>query len=121
MADDEQATNGSDPAGADALPSRALPLPQHIAVVMDGNGRWARERNEPRLSGHRAGARSVRLMVEQCRRWGIRHLTLFSFSTENWNRSAEEVMGLMGLFKEHLGLTPGQWKESFHGRRAGAA
>ena len=94
--------NGASSESAPVFPSKALPLPKHIAVVMDGNGRWAKERGEPRLHGHRAGARSVRLMVEQCRKWGVRYLTLFSFSTENWNRSADEVFGLMALFKEHL-------------------
>ena len=69
---------------------------------MDGNGRWAKARGLPRIAGHRAGAKSVRTLVEECRRTGIRYLTLFSFSTENWQRTKEEVSGLMGLFKDHL-------------------
>jgi undecaprenyl diphosphate synthase len=69
---------------------------------MDGNGRWATRKGLPRFEGHRAGAKSVRKIVEECRRLGVRYLTLFSFSTENWNRSANEVNGLMKLFKRHL-------------------
>lgn len=77
-------------------------LPRHIAVIMDGNGRWARERGLPRSDGHRAGMKSVRLLVEECCRLGVGYLTLFSFSTENWHRSFEEVSHLMALFKEYL-------------------
>ena len=69
---------------------------------MDGNGRWAAARGLPRVAGHRAGAKSVRTTVESCRRLGIRYLTLFSFSTENWQRTREEVTNLMGIFKEYL-------------------
>lgn len=69
---------------------------------MDGNGRWAQLRGLPRAAGHRAGAKSVRATVEACRKLGIRYLTLFSFSTENWKRTPDEVKGLMGLFREHL-------------------
>lgn len=77
-------------------------FPQHIAIIMDGNGRWAQERSLPRLEGHRAGAKSVRKVVEECRRLGIRYLTLFCFSTENWQREEEEVSGLMQLFAHYL-------------------
>jgi undecaprenyl diphosphate synthase len=77
-------------------------LPRHIAVIMDGNGRWAATRGLPRVAGHRAGAKSVRMMVEECRKAGVRYLTLFSFSTENWKRTKDEVGSLMGLFREHL-------------------
>ncbi len=77
-------------------------LPRHVAIIMDGNGRWATGRNLPRLEGHRAGAKSVRTVVEECRKLGIRYLTLFSFSTENWQRSRDEVSGLMELFEYYL-------------------
>ena len=84
--------------------SRAAPkvLPRHMAVIMDGNGRWAKKRFLPRLEGHRNGAKTVRMVVEEARRLGIRHLTLFAFSTENWRRPEEEVGGLMHLFVQHL-------------------
>ena len=74
-----------------SLPSRER-LPGHVAIIMDGNGRWARQRNLPRFAGHRAGAKTVRLIVEECARVGLKQLTLYSFSTENWNRPAEEVL-----------------------------
>jgi undecaprenyl diphosphate synthase len=77
-------------------------LPRHVAIIMDGNGRWARSRRMPRLEGHRAGAKSVRAVVEECRRLGVRHLTLFTFSTENWQRPADEVSGLMKLLQRYL-------------------
>jgi undecaprenyl diphosphate synthase len=64
-------------------PRAATWLPRHIAVIMDGNGRWAKARHMPRLEGHRAGAKTVRMVVEECRKLGVRHLTLFTFSTEN--------------------------------------
>ena len=77
-------------------------LPRHIAIIMDGNGRWARERNQPRIAGHRAGAKAVRDVVLECDRLGIRYLTLYSFSMENWKRPAEEVGALMELCLEYL-------------------
>lgn len=77
-------------------------IPVHVAVIMDGNGRWARQRGKPRHSGHRAGVKSVRATVENAARRGVRHLTLFAFSSENWRRPAEEVGRLMGLFVEAL-------------------
>lgn len=77
-------------------------LPTHVAIIMDGNGRWAKKRFLPRLEGHRAGAKSVRNTVEECRKLGIRYLTLYAFSTENWTRPQEEVSGLMKLFIEYL-------------------
>lgn len=73
-------------------------LPQHIAIIMDGNGRWAQARHRPRIIGHRAGARAVKRCVEFCLRRGIGALTLFAFSSENWNRPTDEVSGLMKLF-----------------------
>ncbi len=76
--------------------------PRHIAVIMDGNGRWALERNQPRIAGHRAGAKAVRDIVIECDRLGVKYLTLYSFSMENWKRPAEEVRALMGLYLEYL-------------------
>jgi len=83
----------------DAVP---IPLPAHIAIVMDGNGRWARGRGALRAEGHRAGVATVRMVVEECVRRGIGALTLFAFSRENWGRPREEVMSLMALFLESL-------------------
>lgn len=77
-------------------------LPTHVAIIMDGNGRWARQRGWPRLKGHEAGAATVREVVRYCRDAGIRFLTLYAFSTENWARPAEEVSGLMRLLRVHL-------------------
>ncbi|GAB3734068.1 polyprenyl diphosphate synthase [Silanimonas algicola] len=73
-------------------------LPRHLAVIMDGNGRWAKQRQRPRTLGHRAGARAVRTIVEYCLKRGIPALTLFAFSSENWNRPEDEVGALMRLF-----------------------
>ncbi len=72
-------------------------VPRHIAVIMDGNGRWARERGLPRIAGHRAGVAAVRSVVEECARHGIGYLTLFAFSRENWQRPGDEVTALMEL------------------------
>lgn len=72
-------------------------LPQHVAVIMDGNGRWARQRGKPRIFGHRAGADSVRAIIDTCRRLGIKAVTLYAFSTENWKRPETEVKGLMRM------------------------
>ena len=77
-------------------------MPQHIAVVMDGNGRWANKRLLPRTAGHKAGVKSTRRIVELCARKGVRALTLFAFSSENWNRPEQEVSGLMSLFVSTL-------------------
>ncbi len=77
-------------------------LPGHVAIIMDGNGRWARQRKLPRHAGHRAGVKSVRASVEHAARLGVKHLTLFAFSSENWGRPAEEVSKLMALFVEAL-------------------
>jgi undecaprenyl diphosphate synthase len=82
--------------------SRQEPLPRHIAIIMDGNGRWAQQRNLPRHAGHRAGVKSVRMAVEQCARRGIEVLTLFAFSSENWARPRQEVNQLMDLFMNAL-------------------
>jgi len=77
-------------------------LPHHIAVIMDGNGRWAKLRGKPRISGHRAGAESVRAVIDTCARLGIKAVTLYAFSTENWKRPKEEVSGLMSMLKHYL-------------------
>jgi undecaprenyl diphosphate synthase len=76
--------------------------PAHLAVIMDGNGRWAERRHRPRSLGHRAGVRAVQACLEFCLAEGIGHLTLFAFSSENWNRPAEEVGALMKLFLRML-------------------
>jgi len=72
-------------------------LPQHVAIIMDGNGRWAKKRKKPRIFGHSAGVKSVRQVVEAAREIGIRHLTLYTFSIENWKRPKDEVSSLMSL------------------------
>ena len=77
-------------------------LPVHIGIIMDGNSRWAKKRFLPRSAGHRAGASNFRTITRYCSRIGIQYLTIYAFSTENWNRPAEEVGGLMRLFKEYL-------------------
>lgn len=77
-------------------------IPTHIAIIMDGNGRWAQERNLPRYFGHRAGINSVREVVRNCAKLGIKYLTLFVFSTENWERPKREVNFLMDLLKKLL-------------------
>ncbi|MCX5861431.1 MAG: isoprenyl transferase [Deltaproteobacteria bacterium] len=87
---------------ASERPEEALHLPTHVAIIMDGNGRWANGRLLPRLEGHRQGARSVRRAVEFCRRQGIRFLTLYAFSTENWQRPKSEVSGLMKLLSQFI-------------------
>ena len=77
-------------------------LPRHIAIIMDGNGRWAKEYGKPRLFGHRSAIQSVRDVNEACAELGVEYLTLYAFSTENWNRPADEVGGLMTLFSQTL-------------------
>jgi undecaprenyl diphosphate synthase len=75
-------------------------VPQHIAIIMDGNGRWARQRGLPRLAGHRAGTENLRRILEACVEFGVKTLTIYAFSTENWGRPQDEVKGLMGIFDE---------------------
>lgn len=77
-------------------------MPTHVAVIMDGNGRWARSRGQMRVEGHKAGVKRVRPLVEECVKKGIRYLTIFCFSTENWNRPEIEVTALMKLFSFYL-------------------
>lgn len=72
-------------------------IPQHIAIIMDGNGRWAMERGQHRSFGHKAGVDAVRCITSECTRLGVKFLTLYTFSTENWSRPADEVVALMGL------------------------
>lgn len=72
-------------------------IPQHIAIIMDGNGRWATERGKERSYGHQAGVDTVRRITSECTRLGVKYLTLYTFSTENWNRPADEIAALMGL------------------------
>ncbi|HET6267143.1 MAG TPA: polyprenyl diphosphate synthase, partial [Acidobacteriota bacterium] len=77
-------------------------LPQHVAVIMDGNGRWAKQRRLPRVSGHRHGIKSVREIVETSARLGLKVLTLYAFSVENWKRPRAEINTLMRLLREYL-------------------
>lgn len=77
-------------------------LPQHIGFIMDGNGRWAKERGLERSAGHKEGAKTFRKIGEYCADVGIKYLTFYAFSTENWNRPKKEVLALMNLFKEYL-------------------
>ena len=72
-------------------------IPQHIAIIMDGNGRWATERGKERSYGHQAGVEAVRRITTECSNLGVKYLTLYTFSTENWGRPADEVAALMGL------------------------
>ena len=76
--------------------------PQHVAIIMDGNGRWAQARGRPRLFGHHAGAKRVKEVVRACKPMGVKYLTIFAFSTENWKRTQSEVAGLMSLFRQYI-------------------
>jgi undecaprenyl diphosphate synthase len=82
--------------------SKAAKLPVHVAIIMDGNGRWAKKRNLPRFMGHKAGSKSVRAATEAAAELGIKYLTLYAFSTENWKRPEREVGFLMNLLRDHL-------------------
>lgn len=77
-------------------------IPKHIAIIMDGNGRWAKQRGLPRLAGHRAGTENIRRIVRECVDQGVRYLTLYAFSTENWSRPSLEVEGLMRILSEFI-------------------
>jgi undecaprenyl diphosphate synthase len=77
-------------------------LPHHVAIIMDGNGRWAKSRGKSRIEGHRRGKTSVRVIVEMSRKLGVRYLSLYAFSTENWFRPHDEVDALMGLLEQYL-------------------
>ena len=80
----------------------AVKLPQHLGIIMDGNGRWAKKRGLPRSAGHTAGANNFRTITRYCSSIGIKYLTVYAFSTENWKRPLEEVSALMKLFKQYL-------------------
>ena len=95
----------SDPVTSAAVtPGRAAGLPEripaHVAIIMDGNGRWARARGLPRLAGHRAGTQNLRRVIQACSEFGVQVLTIYAFSTENWDRPAEEVSGRMSIVEE---------------------
>ncbi len=77
-------------------------LPEHIGIIMDGNGRWAKKRGLPRTAGHKQGAETFRIISKECGRLGIKHATFYAFSTENWKRPKEEVEAIMRLFKQYL-------------------
>ena len=79
-----------------------IPLPAHVGIIMDGNGRWAKKRGLPRKVGHREGAKTFRTITRYCSDIGIRYLTVYAFSTENWKRPEDEVGSLMNLFKSYL-------------------
>ncbi|TAK37150.1 MAG: di-trans,poly-cis-decaprenylcistransferase [Chloroflexota bacterium] len=80
-------------------PVSTLQIPQHVAIIMDGNGRWAQRRGQPRLFGHQAGTDNLTRVVEMFADYGVKYLTLYAFSTENWKRPIDEVMGLLGLLE----------------------
>ena len=82
--------------------SEKKPVPRHIAIIMDGNGRWAKQRGLPRTAGHAAGAETFRRIAEHCRVLGVEYLTVYAFSTENWKRSEEEISGIMRLLGNYL-------------------
>ena len=90
--------------GTDAeLPDiSALKIPRHVAIIMDGNGRWAKQRHKPRTYGHARGAEVLEETLENCDHLGIRYLTVYAFSTENWARPMEEVKVIMNLFRKYL-------------------
>jgi len=77
-------------------------IPAHVAIIMDGNGRWAQQHGLPRIEGHRAGAKAVQAVMRACRESGVRYLTLYAFSTENWSRPRQEIMGLMDLLVQFM-------------------
>lgn len=77
-------------------------LPRHVAIIMDGNGRWARNRSLPRTAGHAAGAENFRMIATYCKEIGLEYLTVYAFSTENWTRPADEVSAIMGLLRKYL-------------------
>ena len=84
-----------------ALSEKTKP-PRHIAIIMDGNGRWAKQRGLPRTAGHAAGAEAFRRIANYCRTLGVEYLTVYAFSTENWKRSADEIAGIMKLLRRYL-------------------
>jgi undecaprenyl diphosphate synthase len=87
-------------AGATIVVNETSLIPKHVAIIMDGNGRWAKQRGLPRISGHKAGTENVRRIVEEFSHRGVRYLTLYAFSTENWSRPQTEVRGLFGILAQ---------------------
>src|SRR3989449_4827515 len=87
---------------AHLAPEAKASLPQHVAIIMDGNGRWAKQRHLPRIEGHRAGAESARIVIRTAGELGIKYLTLYAFSAENWNRPKDEVDALMKYLIHYL-------------------
>lgn len=81
---------------------KSIALPQHIAIIMDGNGRWAKKRGLPRSAGHRQGAKAIQNLAIECDKLGLRYLTVYAFSTENWTRPQKEIDSLMSLIREFL-------------------
>lgn len=90
------------PAKKEAFDLTAIRVPQHVAIIMDGNGRWAKKRGLPRVAGHRAGAENLRRIINACVDLGIKILTIYAFSTENWERPEREIRGLMKIFTRVL-------------------
>ena len=78
------------------------PLPEHIAIIMDGNGRWAKKRSMPRSAGHIAGAKTFKTIARYCNKIGLKYLTVYAFSTENWKRPEDEIKGIMNLLRDYL-------------------
>ncbi len=99
----QNATRPSVAATPDSARGRRRPVPRHIAIIMDGNGRWAKERGLPRSEGHRAGYQNIRGVVEHLGHAGVQYITLFAFSTENWDRPGNEVDSLLELAREVIG------------------
>ena len=97
MRSESAASSAQAKPGPSELPGK---VPTHVAIIMDGNGRWARARGLPRIAGHRAGTENLRRVIEACGEFGIKYLTIYAFSTENWGRPADEVRGLMGIVDE---------------------
>lgn len=100
--DRPKVTGSAGESGHSRQPAEDVPVPRHIAIIMDGNGRWAQSRGRPRLEGHRAGARSIRDTIKACVKLGVEYLTIYTFSSENWSRPEDEVDGLMALFESTL-------------------
>lgn len=92
--------------------SSQIPSANHVAIIMDGNGRWAQSRGRPRLFGHHAGAKRIREILESCPELAVKYLTIFAFSTENWKRTQEEVAGLITLFRRYIIKEAQNLKES---------
>ena len=86
-------------------------LPQHIAIIMDGNGRWAKKRLMPKALGHRKGAETLKQLCKDADKLGLKHMTVYAFSTENWKRSSDEISALMVLFKQYLAKVQNYYKE----------